>query len=893
MPRHSPLDDLLNDDASTVITDSKTVPNQQPLLSGFAYRIAIIGEAPGVDELRDGKPFVGLSGRFLTGLLSRVNIARDACFIGNICQHRPPGNDISSFPRDGQHIQDGLRALSADLEAFNPNVCLLLGGTALWAALDTDKIGNWRGSVFIGNRPGPFLGRKCIASYHPAACLRQYEWTPQLMFDIKKARLHAERPDLVLPERDLLLPTDASEIVNRLQSYRSSRQPIAIDIEGYVDAMKCISVANSPFEGICVPFTKLNGDSYWDSLDDEVAIWRSLSGLLMDPLVPKILQNSLYDRFVLQYSYGIIVRGVADDTMLKHWELYCEMEKSLGFMASIYTDEPFYKFERKAGDLDTFLRYCIKDSCITYEINSKVHSYLGQCEAGHYRFNVSLLNPILYMENRGIRYDSNRAAKRLEEVNAHIYQLQAELDEASGFGIKRTATRDEVQSAIMAKFCYKRSPGQFKKDCEAPGLACFEIARRWPDVSPQDLGQLNTLLKTGLNIKSADFKTYVYETLKCPKQYDPKSGSLTTDYEALLKIWKKTSLAPINLAIQIGNLRTRAQMLAISADSDGRVRAGYNVVGSETGRITCYTSPTGSGYNLQTIPSEDKLKPSGHPLRSGMRDLFIADDGYYLFQCDLSGADSWTVAARLASLGDPTMLDDLRAGIKPAKVLAYMLEHGPRSLAGLARSEVKRLSNTVDKDSWQYFACKVGIHMTSYRGGPRKLADVILIQSEGAVTMSESEVKELQNLVFIRYHVKLWWNWMEQHLSRQPYPPRLVSPSGHIRRFFGRREEIIGEALAHEPQSVTTYATNKAMQNLWRDPENRIEVDSKLRFRIEPLHQVHDALLGQFRVEDTAWATSKIESYFRNPITIAGVTFTIPYEGNLGPSWGQLDVGKI
>lgn len=58
--------------------------------------------------------------------------------------------------------------------------------------------------------------------------------------------------------------------------------------------------------------------------------------------------------------------------------------------------------------------------------------------------------------------------------------------------------------------------------------------------------------------------------------------------------------------------------------------------------------------------------------------------------------------------------------------------------------------------------------------------------------------------------------------------------------------------------------------------------------RIQPLHQVHDALCGQFPKVDTAWAVSKIQSYFNNPVTIAGETLVIPYDGAYGPAWGSL-----
>lgn len=357
---------------------------------------------------------------------------------------------------------------------------------------------------------------------------------------------------------------------------------------------------------------------------------------------------------------------------------------------------------------------------------------------------------------------------------------------------------------------------------------------------------------------------------------------------------KDALLSLIDNVLELGELRTRAQMLGIKADEDGRIRAGYNVVGTETGRLTCYTSPTGSGYNLQTIPSSNKLKPAEHPLRDGMRDLFVADEGYYLFQCDLSGADGWTVAAHLAALGDRTMLDDYLMGIKPAKVLCYLLRHGATSLQGKSREEIKLLTAPISSSDWDYFACKIGQHGTCYLMGPQRLSDVIFIQSEGKVNFNKRQTEDLQKLFMVRYNVKRWHNWMQSIITHsRGAAPTLTSPSGHTRRFFGRPQELLGEMLAHEPQAVTTYATNLAAYRLWTDPENRIihpnqsdvMVPSNHALRVEPLHQVHDALVGQFRISDTAWAVDKIKQWFNNEIIIAGQKITIPFEGNYGLNW--------
>lgn len=351
MPKTNPFDQFTYDDpiAATPVSEpsnERPVANQAPTVTNIPYRIAIIGECPSRDDVLTGKPFQGSGGRFLSMWLSRAGIVRDACFVGNICQHRPARDDIRLFSKTGPEITSGLAQLTHDLEAYSPNICLLLGRTPLWAALGIDSIGDWRGSLFVSTVEGPFKGRKCIASYPPAACLRQYEWAPLLFFDIKKCLANAKDKVLNLPQRELRVNLSVDEIVAELEKVKSEKPTIALDIEGYVDAMSCLSIAPDKGYSFIVPFATKAGSSL-HSAEDETRIWRRLADVLEDPQIPKVLQNSLYDRFVLQYSYKIVVRGVIDDTMLRFWEMWCELPKNLGFQASILTDEPYWKDEGK------------------------------------------------------------------------------------------------------------------------------------------------------------------------------------------------------------------------------------------------------------------------------------------------------------------------------------------------------------------------------------------------------------------------------------------------------------------------------------------------------------------------------------------------------------------
>jgi hypothetical protein len=286
-------------------------------------------------------------------------------------------------------------------------------------------------------------------------------------------------------------------------------------------------------------------------------------------------------------------------------------------------------------------------------------------------------------------------------------------------------------------------------------------------------------------------------------------------------------------------------------------------------------SPTGNGANLQTITKK-------------LRGCYRADPGKMLFQCDLSGADGWTVAAWSNALGDSTMLDDYNSGIKPARTIAAMRTSGAH-ISRLSQLDLKAAIKSIDIPEWLYFTCKRVQHGSNYELGDSTMSDVIMKDSwklnGDPIYTSPSDCRLLKSLYKDhRYKgVKKWQDHTRDVLQRTG---RIPSASGHTRPFFGRLQDhnTYRTALSQEPQINTSYVTNLALRNLWYDEENR---DSRNHVIIEPLHQVHDALIGQFPIEKTEWALDKIRQYFNNQITIAKQPITIPFEGNYGPSWGE------
>lgn len=860
------------------VVDVDTVP----------YRIAIVGEAPGADEEQMERPFVGASGFFLDNLLSNVGILRSACFLGNLCQIRPPGNDLKRFNWEGTELVTGRYELRQDLKKFNPNIVILLGQWPLFAAMGPNyDISDYRGSLFVCDEDNsPFNGFKCIATYHPANCLRDYSHTPLFKLDLARARAQGESSELILPQRKINIELSAHEAVYMLRNWPEGKL-MSTDIEGGIEHWSMISFAAETLSAFTIAWSKY-------TLEEHCMVLREVCRVLRNPAIPKLLQNGMYDAFVLGYRYKIFVAGLVEDTMLKGHEIYAELPKGLDTQASIWTLQPQWKHliayskkerkKRQVAGVDAGEEHhnkmiaCGIDSSVTMEICQAQQRVLdggkpGPGSLSHYQFNINLLAPFRYMEHRGIRYDIQGAVDMLVETQHKISEAQTRLNLRVGKPLNMASPKQ------VAEFLY---------------------------------------VQKGLE------KQYV-------KEHGRKTEKVTTDVGALLTLVRKYDTPYLHDMLLIRRLSKRSQSLSIGTDPDGRVRCGYNIVGADTTRISCYTSPTGSGENLQTVTKKH-------------RRLYLADLERFFFQCDLEGADGWTVAARCAALGDDTMLQDYYYGIKPARVIALMYEHGIE-VGSYDRETLKRLGKTVDGDGWLYFGSKRIQHGTNYELGPVTMSDQILKDSykylDTAIFVPTNKCKQLQGLyVEGRYGktkpngepggINAWKAWARSEmLAMKPGGLRLTTASGHTRIFFNRRRngkevahETLRQFLSHEPQANTTYATNLAMSNLWSDRANRVSsyygvgssdfirqiqetvsdamsiVEShaarlKVRdtteggFLIEPQHQVHDALNGQFDKALLPWAKTKIKSYFNNALTIAGRQIVIPYDGGYGPSWGE------
>jgi uracil-DNA glycosylase len=146
--------------------------------------IVFVGEAPGKNEDLEGKPFVGRSGKLLTGIIDAIKFSRDDVFICNILKCRPPENRDPAK----DEVLECEPFLKQQLEIIRPKVICCLGRHAAMTLLrDKSSLADMRLKAMF------YEGIPVIVTYHPAALLRNPNWKRPCWDDMRKLRaLHDE-----------------------------------------------------------------------------------------------------------------------------------------------------------------------------------------------------------------------------------------------------------------------------------------------------------------------------------------------------------------------------------------------------------------------------------------------------------------------------------------------------------------------------------------------------------------------------------------------------------------------------------------------------------------------------------------------------------------------------
>jgi DNA polymerase len=145
-------------------TRTKAVPGE----GDPSTEVIFVGEGPGMNEDREGRPFVGRAGGLLVNLLGHIGWGRQDVFITNIVKCRPPGN------RDPEPDEIAACApyLERQLQALDPAVVVTLGRYSMGRFMPGARISQAHGTTRLADPATGARDATVFAMYHPAAALR-------------------------------------------------------------------------------------------------------------------------------------------------------------------------------------------------------------------------------------------------------------------------------------------------------------------------------------------------------------------------------------------------------------------------------------------------------------------------------------------------------------------------------------------------------------------------------------------------------------------------------------------------------------------------------------------------------------------------------------------------
>lgn len=553
------------------------VPDEGP----EAARILIVGEAPGEQEYEQLRPFVGMSGDLLMQVLARNGVNRDEVRLANLAHHRPFQNKFEKLIGT-QVLKDSIRDLYAYIETYRPTVIAACGAFPLMFLTGKKGIKKWRGSIlsYINDET-----IKVIPTFHPSAVLRDRGLYPTFDIDIKRIISDSKFPEKQLPVRRYITDPRGLDLEEWTEKLCASKF-LACDIETVKKSkfILCVGFSPSPEVGVCIVPTHPEGR-------------RAIERILMSD-ASKIFQFGTFDTLQLQdngYTIHDPLAAQLDrpyywDTLIAQHCQVSELPRSLEYLTSIYTREPYYKTEGRGTipddskgwstktDKHLLYEYNCKDTCTTYEIfEQQKIEILERNQYGEWRdpdlvgtfdFEMSMLDTAHHISQAGLPIDVQR--------------------------------RELLQSVLLKKWGTK----QFILD----RMVGFET-----------------------NVRSPKLKNILYDKdkLGLPTRRNRKGG-ITTDEDAIVSLiayckdkldsvsredavlsWK-IKLAVCQTILEIRGIRQVLSNYVLERTRDGtyrlgndlRLRSTYKVGGTETGRWAAMKYVDGSGFNAQTLPRD-------------------------------------------------------------------------------------------------------------------------------------------------------------------------------------------------------------------------------------------------------------------------------------------------
>lgn len=576
---------------------------EAPIVKGFGPgdSLTIVGEAPGATEVARGQAFVGQAGILLRTVLRAAGIDPETVYFTNTCLCRPPGNKTPGIAQ----VRGCRTRLEEELALVSPSKLLAVGGVALTGVLRADRsvpITRWHGRG-VWTEWG---GRRVytLATFHPAAVLRDAEYFRDFAADIQKWNEHSEVMPDVCPVIDI--PATAASLA-RLLLGMENLPDVTIDLETtgqdpMVDRIVSCGIGNddvgvivNPFL-LHVPMVKLLLKRFiTQTYAGEFALW-----------------NAKFDVQFLDVYFGEFIRPHAIDGMLQHYvldERPFSKFKSHGLKAQarINYDAEDYDFDFSQGlgaeRLSALFEYQAKDLAYTSKLKRDQAERMSERAPESASLLSALLMPATWalaeMELHGVRID-----------RPYLEQL-----------------REKSIAAIEDKL-----------------LTLHNLAAKqgMKDFNPSSRPQLSTLIYKHWGLPKPHLVGK--RALEMPKDTTAKDVLLQLSQQVADPEVKQGLLDILELRQLKKVLSTYINGILDKLSYDGRIRSDFRLLGTSTGRLSS------ADPNLQNIPLL---------MGNDIRNAFLPSKG-----CVWVSADYAQLELRVAAViaDDPDMQEVFKVG---------------------------------------------------------------------------------------------------------------------------------------------------------------------------------------------------------------------------------------
>ena len=297
--------------------------------------VMLVGEAPRANEEREGRPFVGETGKLLTDdLLPLLGLNRSQVRISNACRCRPPGNRT---PESNELLQCR-KYLVQEIQQVKPKLVILLGASALEGTLGLKGIQKYQGQLL---QSPEFPGVTFIATYHPASLWRTWENVQPIKAYMVKGMQYIRGNLRISPPGDYRVCKTVDDVTRLCANFRAGPR-FAFDTETTglnfaEDGILCFSFSNAPGTGWVVPIYGQYQKRFWNDENRQIVL--DLIKDLLESDTPKVAQNGIFDTLMCK-AIGIEVKNITFDTMLASHLIDENLPHDLDTLINLYTAMP-------------------------------------------------------------------------------------------------------------------------------------------------------------------------------------------------------------------------------------------------------------------------------------------------------------------------------------------------------------------------------------------------------------------------------------------------------------------------------------------------------------------------------------------------------------------------